>query len=94
MVVPIRVVVGSSTDPGLGDRWALQVFLVARRGFTSLQCRFVGAGSHPEGEPPVGSAGLFCLEEGPALEPVVGPAHYLPTGLQHPPCPPPLLLLL
>ncbi len=85
---PIWAVMGLSNNLGLGGRQVPQAFLVARRAVASLRHRCAGTGSHPEGEPPVGSIDLSCL--GAVVERAPARARCFPTDLP----PPPFLLLL
>ncbi len=82
------------STPGRGGRQALWVCLVAQRVGVSPQHCCVGAGSHPEGEPPVGSVDLFYLGEAPVVGAGAEPACCFPMGPPLLPCLLRLLLLL
>ncbi len=91
-VVPIRAVVGLSSDPGWVDRRVLRACLVGSRAVVSQRRRCGAIDSHPEGE----SSAALVVPSYLGVAPVVGQvaelALLLPTGPRHLPCQ--LLLLL
>ncbi len=91
---------GLNNNPGLGDRWVRWACLVVWHAVASLRRRSAGVGSHPKGEPPVGSTDPSCLGAlvvvlvVPVVGVAAGSVRQFPMDLLRPPCPLLLWLLL